>query len=90
LARGPDSGLLAGLPFLEKEQYNKVSQFLLEGPSMTDRYRTLIFLALLCALSLQELPAQPAFAGGKRELRGVWIASVMNYDWPVSPLLTPQ
>jgi uncharacterized lipoprotein YddW (UPF0748 family) len=59
---------------------------------MRQRFRILPLLALtvLLWLSIQELPAQPAFAGAKRELRGVWIASVTNLDWPLSPTLTPQ
>jgi uncharacterized lipoprotein YddW (UPF0748 family) len=54
------------------------------------RMVTLVTLTVLLALPFPELCAQPLFAGGKWELRGVWIASVMNYDWPLSPTLTPQ
>ncbi len=56
------------------------------------RNRSFILLAatVLLFLPAQESPAQPAFAGSKRELRGVWIASVLNYDWPLSPTLSPQ
>jgi len=26
----------------------------------------------------------------KREFRGVWAATVRNYDWPLSPTMTTQ
>ena len=50
----------------------------------------LLIIGVLSVVPVQEVSAQPAFSGGKRELRGIWIASVMNYDWPLSPSLTPQ
>ncbi|MDN3669215.1 family 10 glycosylhydrolase [Echinicola jeungdonensis] len=34
---------------------------------------------------LEEKKALPAFEAPKRELRGVWIATIANIDWPVSP-----
>ncbi len=54
------------------------------------RILSLVILAGAVAILSTPLPAQPVYEGGKRELRGIWIASVMNYDWPVSPSLAPQ
>jgi uncharacterized lipoprotein YddW (UPF0748 family) len=36
------------------------------------------------------LPAQQPFVGAKREFRGVWIATVKNYDWPLKPTMSTQ
>ena len=59
---------------------------------MKDRRSLFPLFIVILTLSILPAPlrAQSPFTGVKRELRGVWIASVMNYDWPLSPSLTPQ
>ncbi|RPD50417.1 glycoside hydrolase [Hymenobacter sediminis] len=48
--------------------------------------RFLVFLVLSC----NWLDARAADVPPKRELRGVWIATVENIDWPSSRALTPE
>jgi uncharacterized lipoprotein YddW (UPF0748 family) len=51
---------------------------------------------LACALTLSLLLltesalSQPSYAGSKQEFRGIWIATVLNYDWPLARNHTPQ
>ena len=47
-------------------------------------------LLVLLAMSFLSLsgPSQAEISRSKRELRGVWIASVANIDWPSRPGLT--
>ncbi len=42
----------------------------------------LYFFFVIIVLSSNSLPV--------RELRGVWVATVKNIDWPSSPTLTPE
>lgn len=59
---------------------------------MERRMPLAVCCTLFCMLALLpvSLIAQPPYVGAKRELRGVWIASVMNYDWPLAPGMTPE
>ncbi len=50
---------------------------------------TAILIGLL-SLCVSDLTGQPSYTGSKREFRGVWVATVLNYDWPLSPTMTTQ
>ncbi|RSK46839.1 glycoside hydrolase family 10 protein [Hymenobacter rigui] len=52
-------------------------------------YRCLFLLFLACGLLLSA-SSRAADVPPKRELRGVWIATVENIDWPSSRGLTPE
>jgi uncharacterized lipoprotein YddW (UPF0748 family) len=52
--------------------------------------RTLLICCLLIPLLRTETQSQPAYAGAKWEFRGAWVASVKNYDWPLSPGHSPD
>ncbi len=52
-------------------------------------YRCLFLLLLTCGLLLSA-SGHAADVPPKRELRGVWIATVENIDWPSSRSLTPE
>ncbi|SNC74606.1 Uncharacterized lipoprotein YddW, UPF0748 family [Hymenobacter gelipurpurascens] len=52
------------------------------------RFLFLLFLCFICLFGSQVATA--ADAPPKRELRGVWIATVENIDWPSSRTLTPD
>jgi len=49
--------------------------------------RKLVFAVLLC---LASCPLHGQGAAPKREFRGIWISTVINIDWPLSNLATPQ
>jgi uncharacterized lipoprotein YddW (UPF0748 family) len=49
-----------------------------------------VLMGLVCLIGVTESMGQPAYVGAKREFRGVWIATVRNYDWPLSPTMSSQ
>src|SRR5689334_13590033 len=60
------------------------------------RYILLLVITLFIVTSAGAQPAEPAGAPAavktqpKREFRGVWIATVVNIDWPTSTKLTME
>lgn len=61
---------------------------------MTNCYRAISYVVLLVSfcspLSAQFFSFDSSPLPPRREFRGVWIASVLNLDWPSSPFSSPQ
>ncbi|WP_431999105.1 family 10 glycosylhydrolase [Sphaerimonospora mesophila] len=67
----------------------------MSSPTRRSVLRGLALAATATAMPLPALAASPAPSGGEpapplRQMRGMWIASVLNINWPSRPGLTPE